>query len=61
MKELSLDAVTVTGRGLQDGLLVDYCSRMDIFPLLGDLSPRVSAVSCNWEDPAGSMRSMPGP
>jgi len=44
MKELSLDAVTVTDRGLQDGLLVDYCSRMDVFPLLGDLSPRQRSV-----------------
>ena len=60
MKELALDAITVTGRGLQDGLLVDYCSRMDAFPLLGEL-PRGSAACCNWEDPAGSMKSMPGP
>jgi len=44
MKELALDAVTVTDRGLQDGLLVDYCSRMDVFPLLGDLSPRQRSV-----------------
>ena len=44
MKELALDAITVTGRGLQDGLLVDYCSRMDAFPLLGELSPRQRSV-----------------
>jgi exopolyphosphatase/guanosine-5'-triphosphate,3'-diphosphate pyrophosphatase len=44
MRELSLDAITVTGRGLQDGLLVDYCSRMDAFPLLGELSPRQRSV-----------------
>ena len=40
MKELSLDTIAVSGRGLQDGLLVDYLSRMDEFPLLGELSPR---------------------
>jgi exopolyphosphatase/guanosine-5'-triphosphate,3'-diphosphate pyrophosphatase len=44
MRELSLDAVTVTSRGLQDGLLVDYCSRIDEFPLLGELSPRQRSV-----------------
>ncbi|MEI7856955.1 MAG: Ppx/GppA phosphatase family protein [Methanomicrobiales archaeon] len=44
MQELSLDSITVTGRGLQDGLLVDYLSRMDEFPLLGELSPRQRSV-----------------
>jgi exopolyphosphatase/guanosine-5'-triphosphate,3'-diphosphate pyrophosphatase len=44
MKELSLDSITVTGRGLQDGLLVDYLSRIDAFPLLGELSPRQRSV-----------------
>ena len=44
MQELSLDTITVTGRGLQDGLLVDYLSRMDEFPLLGELSPRQRSV-----------------
>jgi exopolyphosphatase / guanosine-5'-triphosphate,3'-diphosphate pyrophosphatase len=44
MKELSLDTITTTSRGLQDGLLVDYLSRMDAFPLLGDLSPRQRSV-----------------
>jgi exopolyphosphatase/guanosine-5'-triphosphate,3'-diphosphate pyrophosphatase len=44
MKELSLDSITVTRRGLQDGLLVDYLSRMDDFPLLGELSPRQRSV-----------------
>ncbi|MGA2912418.1 MAG: Ppx/GppA phosphatase family protein [Methanoregula sp.] len=44
MKELSLDVITVTGRGLQDGLLIDYLSRMDAFPLLGELSPRQRSV-----------------
>ena len=44
MKELGLDAIMTTGRGLQDGLLVDYLSRMDAFPLLGELSPRQRSV-----------------
>ena len=44
MKELSLDSISVTRRGLQDGLLVDYLSRMDDFPLLGELSPRQRSV-----------------
>ena len=44
MQELSFDSITVTGRGLQDGLLVDYLSRMDEFPLLGELSPRQRSV-----------------
>ena len=44
MKELSLDSITITARGLQDGLLVDYLSRMDAFPLLGELSPRQRSV-----------------
>jgi len=44
MKELSLDVIATTGRGLQDGLLVDYLSRMDNFPLLGELSSRQRSV-----------------
>jgi exopolyphosphatase/guanosine-5'-triphosphate,3'-diphosphate pyrophosphatase len=44
MKELGLSEITITGRGLQDGLLVDYLSRMDNFPLLGELSPRQRSV-----------------
>jgi len=44
MKELGLDTIMTTGRGLQDGLLVDYLSRMDAFPLLGELSPRQRSV-----------------
>ncbi|MFA4859799.1 MAG: Ppx/GppA phosphatase family protein [Methanoregula sp.] len=44
MKELSLDRITVTSRGLQDGLLVDYLSRMDSFPMLGELSSRQRSV-----------------
>ncbi len=44
MKEAGLDSLQVTGRGLQDGLLVDYLSRMDAFPLLGELSTRQRSV-----------------
>jgi exopolyphosphatase/guanosine-5'-triphosphate,3'-diphosphate pyrophosphatase len=44
MKELEFDAITTTGRGLQDGILVDYLSRIDAFPLLGELSPRQRSV-----------------
>jgi exopolyphosphatase/guanosine-5'-triphosphate,3'-diphosphate pyrophosphatase len=44
MKELVLDSITITSRGLQEGLLVDYLSRMDSFPLLGELSPRQRSV-----------------
>lgn len=44
MQELGIDTITTTSRGLQDGLLVDYLSRMDAFPLLGDLSPRQRSV-----------------
>ncbi|MGB7788479.1 Ppx/GppA phosphatase family protein [Methanoregula sp.] len=44
MKELCLDVIATTGRGLQDGLLVDYLSRMDNFPLLGELSSRQRSV-----------------
>jgi exopolyphosphatase/guanosine-5'-triphosphate,3'-diphosphate pyrophosphatase len=44
MQELSLDSITITGRGLQDGLLTDYLSRMDEFPLSGELSPRQRSV-----------------
>ena len=44
MKELALSEITITGRGLQDGLLVDYLSRMDNFPLLGELTPRQRSV-----------------
>jgi exopolyphosphatase / guanosine-5'-triphosphate,3'-diphosphate pyrophosphatase len=44
MKELGIDSILTTGRGLQDGLLVDYLSRMDAFPLLGELSPRQRSV-----------------
>ncbi|MEN6396866.1 MAG: Ppx/GppA phosphatase family protein, partial [Methanoregula sp.] len=56
MKELSLESVSTTVRGLQDGLLVDYLSRMENFPLFGTLSPRERSVlqlgrSCGLNEP----------
>jgi len=44
MDELAIDSIATTPRGLQDGLLVDYLSRMDAFPLLGELSPRQRSI-----------------
>jgi len=44
MKALDLDLIITTGRGLQDGLLMDYLSRMEDFPLFGTLSPRERSV-----------------
>ena len=44
LKDLGIDSIQTTSRGLQDGLLVDYLSRMDAFPLLGELSPRQRSV-----------------
>jgi len=44
MKETGLESLTVTSRGLQDGLLADYLSRMEDFPLFGTLSPRETSV-----------------
>jgi exopolyphosphatase/guanosine-5'-triphosphate,3'-diphosphate pyrophosphatase len=44
LKDLGIDSILTTGRGLQDGLLVDYLSRIDAFPLLGELSPRQRSV-----------------
>lgn len=44
LKETGFEEITITGRSLQDGLLVDYLSRMDDFPLLGALSPRERSV-----------------
>ena len=59
MKELSLESITTTSRGLQDGMLMDYLSRMEDFPLFGTLSPGREVCS-SWAGPAGSTRRMPG-
>ena len=37
-------ALEMTQRGLQDGLLADYLSKMEGFPLLGHLSVREKSV-----------------
>ena len=44
MQELNIKALEVTQRGLQDGLLADYRSKMEGFPLLGHLSVREKSV-----------------
>ena len=44
MKELGIAGIRITNRGLQDGLLADYLSRMDEFPLFGELSVRQRSV-----------------
>jgi exopolyphosphatase/guanosine-5'-triphosphate,3'-diphosphate pyrophosphatase len=44
MKELNIHELEVTQRGLQDGLLADYLSKMEGFPLLGHLSVREKSV-----------------
>jgi len=41
---LGITSLEVTQRGLQDGLLADYLSRMEGYPLLGDLSVRERSV-----------------
>ena len=44
MQEIGIRSLEVTQRGLQDGLLTDYLSRMDGYPLLGNLSVRERSV-----------------
>ncbi|MCX6696309.1 MAG: Ppx/GppA phosphatase family protein [Methanoregula sp.] len=44
LKELSLKMITVTSRGLQDGLLADYLSRREGFSHVGELSIRERSV-----------------
>ncbi|MCU0629824.1 MAG: Ppx/GppA family phosphatase [Methanoregulaceae archaeon] len=44
MEELNIAGLEVTQRGLQDGLLADYTSKMEGFPLLGHLSVREKSV-----------------
>lgn len=44
MRELNIQALEMTQRGLQDGLLADYLSKMEGFPLLGHLSVREKSV-----------------
>ncbi|MCE5299180.1 MAG: Ppx/GppA family phosphatase [Methanoregulaceae archaeon] len=44
MEALSIDRIYTTNRGLQDGLLADYLTRMKDFPLIGSLSVRERSV-----------------
>jgi exopolyphosphatase/guanosine-5'-triphosphate,3'-diphosphate pyrophosphatase len=44
MDALSIDRIYTTNRGLQDGLLADYLTRMKDFPLIGSLSVRERSV-----------------
>lgn len=44
MEAFSIERIEVTGRGLQEGLLADYLSRMEGFPLLDQLSVRERSV-----------------
>ncbi|MDD1706285.1 MAG: Ppx/GppA family phosphatase [Methanoregulaceae archaeon] len=44
MDVLSIDRIFTTNRGLQDGLLADYLTRMKDFPLIGSLSVRERSV-----------------
>ncbi len=44
MEALSIERIEVTGRGLQEGLLADYLTRMEDFPLLGQLTVRERSI-----------------
>ncbi len=44
VQEIGIRDLEITQRGLQDGLLADYLSRMDGYPLLGNLSVRARSV-----------------
>ena len=44
MDALQIDRIVSTNRGLQDGLLADYLTRMEDFPLIGSLSVRERSV-----------------
>jgi exopolyphosphatase/guanosine-5'-triphosphate,3'-diphosphate pyrophosphatase len=44
LEELGIDRLSITTRGLQDGLLEDYLSRLAEFPLLTNLSLRERSV-----------------
>ncbi len=44
MEDLHIDVLTVSNRGLQDGLLIDYLSKIENFPLLSGLSLREKSI-----------------
>lgn len=45
LKELAVEQIAVSNRGLQDGLIVDYLSQMEHFPVISDLSVRQRSVT----------------
>jgi exopolyphosphatase/guanosine-5'-triphosphate,3'-diphosphate pyrophosphatase len=44
LKELDIDQIAVSNRGLQDGLIVDYLSQMENFSIISDLSVRQRSI-----------------
>ena len=44
MDALEIERIVSTNRGLQDGLLADYLTRMVDFPLIGSLSVRERSI-----------------
>jgi exopolyphosphatase/guanosine-5'-triphosphate,3'-diphosphate pyrophosphatase len=56
MEELGIGVITVSDRGLRDGLLVDYLSRMEHGARYSDLSVRARSVlqlgrTCSFDEP----------
>jgi exopolyphosphatase/guanosine-5'-triphosphate,3'-diphosphate pyrophosphatase len=45
LQELAVDQIAVSNRGLQDGLIVDYLSQMEHFPIISDLSVRQRSIT----------------
>ena len=44
MEEMKIPSLEISPRGLQDGLLVDYMTHLEGFPLIGSLSAREKSV-----------------
>ena len=44
MEEMKIPSLEISQRGLQDGLLVDYMTHLEGFPLIGSLSAREKSV-----------------
>jgi exopolyphosphatase/guanosine-5'-triphosphate,3'-diphosphate pyrophosphatase len=44
LKELDIDQIAISNRGLQDGLIVDYLSQMENFPIISDLNLRQRSI-----------------
>ncbi|WP_019177982.1 Ppx/GppA phosphatase family protein [Methanomassiliicoccus luminyensis] len=56
MEELKIDELVVSDRGVRDGLLVDYLSKIEGYPHAGRMSVRETSVlqlgrSCNIDEP----------